>query len=310
MLACEKGHLEVVEMLVEARKGLGLEETDHIGMTALHHAAYEGHKNIVAFLLSKGVQANTWDEHDSTPFMGACAHGRLEVVQILHGVTEGQGLQERGGFGRTALHEAARAGHKEVVAFLLLKGAEANSRDAVGATPFILACGSGALEVVQMLLEATEGQGLEDRDNNGETALHWAATGEVVAFLLNKGLDATTKDADQDTPLMNACDRGNVGVVKLLLKHTGAQGLSERNSDGQTALHLAASGLSTSNEVLKVLLLAGADPSITDNEGRTPRQVAETMIWRRACVEAFEVSCSMPQDSMTLIAHLYHVACE
>jgi hypothetical protein len=59
-----------------------------------------------------------------------------------------------------------------------------------------------------------------------------------------------------------------------------------------------------SNEVVKVLLLAGADPSITDNEGRTPRQAAGQDERHRAHVEAFEVSCSMPQDSVTLIAQV------
>jgi ankyrin repeat protein len=292
MLACEKGHLEVVEMLVEARKGLGLEERDHDGMTALQHAVHGGHKDVVTFLLSKGAEANTRDEQGSTPFMGACWKGHLDVAQILHGVTEGQGLEERDNDGRTALHDAARGGHKEVVAFLLLKGAEANSRDVVGATSLMLACEEGHLEVVQMLLEATEGQGLEDRDHNGETALYYAAiegNEDVVAFLLNKGADASTKNAMQDTPLMHACTSGKVGVVQLLLKHTEGQGLSERDSDGKTALHVASSGWWSINDVLKVLLLAGVDPSITDNQGRTPRQAAEQER-HRAHVEAFEVS--------------------
>jgi ankyrin repeat protein len=313
MLACREGHLEVVEMLFEARKGLGLEETDDDGMTALQFAAYRGHKDVVTFLLSKGAQANTRDEEGRTPFMGACWTGHLEVVQILHDVTEGQGLQKRYNDGRTALHDAARGGHKEIVAFLLLKGAEANSRDVVGATSFMLACEEGHLEVVQMLFEATEGQGLQDRDNSGETALHYTAiqgNQDVATFLLSKGAQASTKNVMQDTPLMKACAWGKVGVVQLLLKHTRGQGLSERNNQGKTALHMASSGWWSSNEVVKVLLLAGADPSITDNDGRTPRQAAEQQERHRACVETFEVSCSAQQDSVTLIAHveLPHVA--
>jgi ankyrin repeat protein len=307
MLACGKGHLHVVEMLFEAMEGLGLEEKDYNGMTALHLAAYGGHKDVVTFLISKGAQANTRDEQGGTPLMLACWNGHLEVVQILHGATEGQGLQERDIEGLTALHDAARGGHKEIVAFLFNHGADASSRDEDGATPFMLACQGGHVEVVQMLFKATEGQEQEDRDRDMEIALRWAATGgdmDVVAFLLSKGAPASTKDARQETLLMHACASGEVGVVQLLLKHAGGEGLSERNSEGQTALHVAASGWeTTSNEVVKVLLLAGADPSITDNEGRTPRQAAEQQERHRACVEAFEVSNRM-QLSIDTDRHL------
>jgi ankyrin repeat protein len=311
MLACSKGHLEVVEMLVEARKGRGLEAMNHDGMTALHYAAYKGHKDIVTFLLSKGAQANASDEHGFTAFMCACLHGHLDVVQILHSATEGQGLEETDSCGQRALDHAARGGKMKVVAFLLRKGAQANTKDNDGATPFMFACRSGVLEVVHRLLEATEGQGLEDRDNNGETALHLAATGEVVAFLLNKGLDASTKNAMQETPLMSACRRGNVGVVKFLLKHTGGQGLSERNREGKTALHLAASGWESRRyDMINVLLLAGAEPSTTDNQGRTPPQAAEAGYRNSGYWKTFEVSYSVPQDAVTLIAQVYHVAFE
>jgi serine/threonine-protein phosphatase 6 regulatory ankyrin repeat subunit A/serine/threonine-protein phosphatase 6 regulatory ankyrin repeat subunit B len=305
MLACKKGPLEAVEMLVEARKGLGLDEKCDQGRTALQYAVYGGHKDIVAFLLSKGAQANTSDGDSFTPFMYACLHGHLDMVQILHGAAEGQGLEARDSEGQTALHDAALGGHKEVAAFLLSQGADASSRDDEDATPVMLACEEGHLEVVQMLLEATEGQGLEDRDRNGWTALHLAAAAghkDVVAFLLSKGADATTKGAMQETPLMKACAWGKGGVVQLLLKHTRGQGLSERNSEGKTVLHVAASGWVSSNEVVKVLLLAGADPSITDTQGRTPPQAAEQEERHRACVETFEVSCSVQQYSLALLS--------
>lgn len=95
---------------------------------------------------------------------------------------------------------------------------------------------------------------------------------------------------------MYACISRKVELVQLLLSHTGAQGLSEKSRKGQTASHVAASGWSICNQVVKVLLLAGADPSITDDKGRTPRQVAERqMEWHLAHMEAFEVSCTVPQ---------------
>jgi ankyrin repeat protein len=67
----------------------------------------------------------------------------------------------------------------------------------------------------------------------------------------------------------------------------GTQGLDERDNLGCTALHCAAQ--EGHKKVLKLLLLAGADPMIANNEGRTPRRVAKEMRYRE-CVKVFEVS--------------------
>jgi ankyrin repeat protein len=67
----------------------------------------------------------------------------------------------------------------------------------------------------------------------------------------------------------------------------GTQGLDERDNLGCTALHCAAQ--KGHKKVVKLLLLAGADPTIMNNEGRTPRGVAKTMK-HRECVQVFEVS--------------------
>jgi ankyrin repeat protein len=253
MLACTKGPVEVVQILLlpGAKKGQGLDERDKNGETALHHAATGGHKRVVSLLLKKGAKASKKDQWSRTPLMLACREGHLEVVEVLFEARKGLGLEETDGDGRRALHCAAIGGHKEIVTFLLSKGAQANARDEDGSTPFMLACWKDRLEVVQILHGTTEGHGLEEKDNEGQTALHDAAEGgnkDIVTFLLSKGAQASTKGAMQETPLMHACRRGKVGVVQLLLKHTRGQGLSERNSDGWTALHLASSGWRSSND--------------------------------------------------------------
>ena len=45
--------------LVELHQsGAGLMGTDQCGMTALHHAARFGHKDIVKYLIEQGIQTN------------------------------------------------------------------------------------------------------------------------------------------------------------------------------------------------------------------------------------------------------------
>jgi hypothetical protein len=51
-----------------------------------------------------------------------------------------------------------------MVSFLLGKAVQVSPRDEEDVTPLMLACEWGRLEVVQMLVEATEGQGVEQGD--------------------------------------------------------------------------------------------------------------------------------------------------
>jgi ankyrin repeat protein len=172
--------------------------------------------------------------------------------------------------------------------------------DQHGDRPLIGAARHGQLGVARLLIE--RGANINATGHGGSTALHNAAPQgreEVLALLLDKGADANSRDDDGMTPLMWACDNDDLGVVKMLVQHLGDQGLDERdNLSGWTALHRAADA--GYNQLVRFLLLAGADPTITDNEGRTPRALAEedhymSMIRaRRArCVAVFRVRSRM-----------------
>ncbi len=86
----------------------------------------------------------------------------------------------------------------------------------------------------------TPGINPEARDNDGFTALHWAAWSGMPqsTFLLTQhGLDVNAVEKHGYTPLMLAALRGNAAAVKLLLVLGADPAL--KNADGKTALDMA-----------------------------------------------------------------------
>jgi ankyrin repeat protein len=276
--AAKRGHLAIVKMLVQHMGGQGLDDKDRGGRTALYHAAVNGHEEIVAFLLSKGAQATSSNEGDRTVLMESSGNGDLSMVQLLLQYTGGEGLEERDRWGHTALYYAAREGHEELVDFMLSKGALANSRDRKGRTVLMGASSGGHLGVMEMLLPYTGEGSLAETDSKGRTALHHAARGghdKAVGFLLKKGAQANIRDHEGRTALVEASMCGHLRVVRVLVQHMGRHGLNERDSSyGSTPLHWAIIG--GYQEMVRLLLVAGADPTVTDNQGRTPRALAES----------------------------------
>jgi ankyrin repeat protein len=173
---------------------------------------------------------------------------------------------------------------------LLLEGEDNN-----GDRPLAVAALFGQLGVVRLLLARVAN--INATGNGGQTALHYAAEygyEEVVALLLDKGVHANSRDHHGNTPLMLACENGYLGVVKMLVQHMGGQGLDDGDDRRWTAMHYAVYW--GHSEVWSDLLLAGADPSVTDNEGRTPRAIAEENHFiegvregRARCVTVFQV---------------------
>jgi cytohesin len=179
----------------------------------------------------------------------------------------------------TALHRAAEGGHEEVVAFLLQKGARPDIGDIHNETPLMWACGRGHVGVVQMLAEHMETHGVGGTAWMGGrgVALRMAACAghtDVVRFLLGKGAHANDTVRNGDiTPLMMACYGGHLGVVQVFIQHMGGRGLDVADVEGRTAMHWAAR--EGREEVVRALLLAGADPSITDMYGNPPSSPPE-----------------------------------
>jgi ankyrin repeat protein len=251
-------------------------------MVEVHRAIRNGDEaEVIRLLEADPALLERWDGSGNRPLALAASIRRIRMARLL--IQRGANINGSDFDGTTALHQAARRDDEEMVTLLLSHGARTSSTAYNELTPLMMACTANCVGVVKLLLQHPEGEGLEQRDLTGCTALSHAAFRchpEVVALLLNERARTNSAGHNGRTPLMKAAtihsgmvpERDSLRVVQMLLQQMKGQGLDERDCEGLTALHLAAGqGKET---VIRCLLLAGADPTITDRWGRSPHAFA------------------------------------
>ncbi|XP_032767220.1 ankyrin repeat and sterile alpha motif domain-containing protein 1B isoform X17 [Rattus rattus] len=254
--AARTGNVALVEKLLSGRKGgiLGggsgplplsnllsiwrgpnVNCTDSSGYTALHHAALNGHKDIVLKLLQFEASTNVADNKGYFPIHLAAWKGDVEIVKILihHGPSHSR-VNEQNNENETALHCAAQYGHSEVVAVLLEELTDPTIRNSKLETPLDLAALYGRLRVVKMIISAHPN--LMSCNTRKHTPLHLAARNghkAVVQVLLEAGMDVSCQRRECSSL---AALFGKVDVVRVLLE-TGIDA-NIKDSLGRTVLDI------------------------------------------------------------------------
>lgn len=181
------------------------------------------------------LDINIKDEDGYTALIHASVFGYKEVVHFL--LDKGAELDAQDShYGYTALMHASWQGHSEIVKLLLNKGADIHAKNSNGFTVLMCASASilGDTETVQFLIDF--GADIHAKDGNGRTALNYSSYAKTTQLLLNNGADVNAKDNEGQTVLMRAPLRG-METVQLLI-NAGAD-VNIKDNDGETALTFA-----------------------------------------------------------------------
>jgi hypothetical protein len=120
-------------------------------MKALHLAAFNGHRDILDFVLvSTTGLIEEVDGSKTNALQWACVRGHVEIVQRLE---KGADVNAQGGEYGDALQAAAEGGYAEIVQRLLEKGADVNAQGGEYGNALSAAVTKGHLDIVQQLLE-------------------------------------------------------------------------------------------------------------------------------------------------------------
>lgn len=176
-----------------------------------------------------------------------------------------------------ALHKAATANDAAAVKRLLAKGVAVDARDGARRTALLLATHANAVNAARALIEAGADVNAKDAIDDSPY-LYAGAEGrlEILKLTLAAGADLTSTNRYGGTALTPAAHHGHVEVVKLLVKTRVP--IDHVNNLGWTALMEAVvlgDGSKTYQQIVRLLVSAGADVSIPDKQGVTALVHAE-----------------------------------
>ncbi|XP_045049132.2 ankyrin repeat and SAM domain-containing protein 1A isoform X3 [Desmodus rotundus] len=256
--------------LLSIWRGPNVNCVDSTGYTPLHHAALNGHKDVVEVLLRNDALTNVADSKGCYPLHLAAWKGDAQIVRLLiHQGPSHTRVNEQVGRTGSSLHSAAATAS---AALSLSRSRSSDLGEPALPRPnndneTALHCAAqyGHTEVVKVLLEELTDPTM--RNNKFETPLDLAALYgrlEVVKMLLNAHPNLLGCNTKKHTPLHLAARNGHRAVVQVLLE-AGMD--SNYQTEKGSALHEAA--LFGKNDVVRVLLAAGIDVNIKDNRGLT-----------------------------------------
>jgi ankyrin repeat protein len=273
--AAARGNIAVCALLL--RCGAAVEHRESNNWTPLMHAAYGNHPNVCKLLLTAGADKSSRSELGRSALMYAASGGHREVCELLLGhnnvrndndvrdVFNGDLLMQEDARGLTAIHFAAWNRQLDCLK-LLVQFPSPLAEIGEKISPLQLAViDGGDVDIIDYLVQ--NGANL-DRELDGLTVGTLAeirGLSAQIEYFAERGKTYSTEE-------LATCGC-NVFLLldaawKTILVNMGRLGknFSEPDSRGQTWLHLAAIGLKNA-DIVRCLLLLGADPSVEYNLG-------------------------------------------
>ena len=221
-VACSKGHLKLVQHLIESKADVGAK--DKFGNTPFNDAVKSKHDDIAKYMRTADPNMSFKLAGNELGVLLCQAASGNNLAEIKRLVNNGVDPNEDDYDGRTAMHLAASEGHMEILEYLMSIKANIMCRDRFGGTPLEDAVRHNFemrnAESVQKLLRehgaTLAGEGL----NYVVKMCEYAATGatEHIRLLATNGVDVSLGDYDDRTPLHLAACNGNTAVLEYLLK--------------------------------------------------------------------------------------------
>jgi ankyrin repeat protein len=251
-LAAMHGDMETIRLLVEAGADVDGNGDDYaVGVLGWATCFREVREDVADYLLDHGATLDLWS---------AIALDRIDDVRAM--IARDPALlgarMTRNQHRRTPLHHAVAKSRPRIVALLLALGAEADARDATGASALTTAAQENAdQDIASVLLAAGATLDLLTAVNLGRRDAAEAMLRDDPARLGPEGADTIA--------LHLAVSKRNLATIRWLIAH-GVDINAKRPlwDCNHTALHMTVER--GEMDIARLLLDAGADPNVRDDK--------------------------------------------
>lgn len=270
--AAYAGLTDIVEHLLN--KGSSVTKFDSHGYTPLAFAVNAGQTNPQLFDAFEKYGVNLLEEKNESGanLLLLAAPSLSNEDDLNYFLKKGFKLDSEDDKGNGIFNYAAKKGNTEFLDLLIKKGVDYKSLNAEDGNAFLFAVQGGRsysnpLSVYRYLQDL----GLKPNvvTQEGYTPLHRLAYSntdpDIFELFLDAGVDVNQKDANGNTPFLNAAYRNELAMVKLLSKDV--KDFNIANNNGETALLLAVQGNNT--KVVKFLLDKGSNAFEKAENGNT-----------------------------------------
>jgi len=254
------------------QNGVDVNTVDNLGFTSLHIASWNGHIDIVQYLLKMGANPNMISKAGNTPLRFATT----KISNIL---------KRYGAFSTPQKKPLPQLFYSPNIYVEKQSPPQAYSPIFIppkNTTRIISNFITNTIYVSNFItnyvydypkksyallsnLTAQESIALHNWDPEGNNALHRAARDgdiDTAISLIEQGINPNSKNPFSDTAIRYAAESGNLDLIKILVEEYGVN-VNNANIDGTTALMMAA--LNNSTEIITYLAKMGANINATAN---------------------------------------------
>ncbi|XP_055495797.1 ankyrin repeat and SOCS box protein 3 isoform X1 [Leucoraja erinacea] len=220
-LAAEKGHIAIVRTLLKNEARINGAHSACL-WSLVHQAAYQGHLDVLKFLLEKGADKESKDDYGITPLFLAAQYGKVESLRTL--IQHGSNVNCQAYDKATPLFIAAQEGHVECVEVLLSHGVDANlyCNEDDWQLPIHAAAQMGQVKVLEFLIPITDR--ICDKGTDKVSPVYSAVYGgqqECLKMLLQSGYSPDAQECplyECLSPLCMAFSQRFFAIIYMLLK--------------------------------------------------------------------------------------------
>lgn len=165
-LACRRGHMEIVELLLAA--GADPNKTDVYGWSPLFSACRYGYVEIVKLLMCANADVNQKNFDDWTPLYTAVYNQHIDVIKLLLSAKD-KIIVDQQTNGETPCHYVSHyvSRNSKIMKLLVEAGADCTLVSYTGCSPFIEACMAN-LEIVPFLSQIVSDDVLRSWNHNND----------------------------------------------------------------------------------------------------------------------------------------------